>query len=307
MLNISVDLAVRGASAAEPKPPVEAYLRVIDQPVLRLVSVDLQATAEIASVAEVFDFARDYLGLLKAAVIASGLVPPGLEGTTEPLADVLARLTGARGLGIEVVSKVNGIPKGSRLAVSTSLLAGLISVCMRATGQVRRLAGELFEDERRLVAARAILGEWLGGSGGGWQDSGGVWPGFKLIYGVAAADGDPEFGVSRGCLLPRHRIFGGDEVSPETRQALEDSLVLVHGGMAQDVGPILEMVTERYLLRSEKEWRARREAVGLLDEVLVELRRGDVRAIGGLTERNFDGPIQTIIPWAGEPLYADAD
>ncbi len=37
--------------------------------------------------------------------------------------------------------------------------------------------------------------------------------------------------------------------------------MLVHGGMAQDVGPILEMVTEKYLLRSESEWRARREAM----------------------------------------------
>ena len=63
------------------------------------------------------------------------------------------------------------------------------------------------------MAARAILGEWLGGSGGGWQDSGGVWPGIKLIHGVTAAEGDPEFGVSRGCLLPRHRIFGTEEVS----------------------------------------------------------------------------------------------
>ena len=59
------------AAPAEPKPPVEAYLRVIDQPVLRLISVDLKASVEIASIAEVFDFARDYLGLLKAAVIAS--------------------------------------------------------------------------------------------------------------------------------------------------------------------------------------------------------------------------------------------
>jgi len=303
VLNISVDLAVRGSGLpAEPKPPVEAYLRVIDQPVLRLVSVDLQATAEIASVAEIFDFGRDYLGLLKAAVIASGLVPPGMEGASQPLSDVLARLTGAPGLGIEIVSKVNGIPKGSRLAVSTSLLASLISACMRATGQVRSLTGGLDEGERRLVAARAILGEWLGGSGGGWQDSGGVWPGIKLIYGVTASLDDPEFGISRGCLLPRHRIFDAAEIPPETRQALQDSLVLVHGGMAQDVGPILEMVTERYLLRSEKEWLARREAVSILDEVLACLRQGDVQGIGRATGRNFDGPIQTIIPWAGN-LY----
>jgi hypothetical protein len=302
VINISVDLAVRGAAAAAPKPPVEAYLRVIDQPVLRLVSVDLQATAEIASIDEIFDFARDYLSLLKAAVIASGLVPPGLEGAAQPLSEILERLTGAPGLGIEIVSQVNGIPKGSRLAVSTTLLASLIAACMRATGQIQSLEGELTEEERRLVAARAILGEWLGGSGGGWQDSGGVWPGIKLIYGVTAAEDDPEFGVSRGCLLPRHRIFDQREISAGTRQLLQSSLVLVHGGMAQDVGPILEMVTERYLLRSEKEWIARRQAMGILDEVLEQLRAGDVRAIGRSTGRNFDGPIQTIIPWAGN-LY----
>jgi hypothetical protein len=303
VLNISVDLAVRSAAAgAAPQPPVEAYLRVIDQPVLRLVSVDLQATAEIASIDEIFDFARDYLGLLKAAVIASGLAPPGMEGAAQPLGDLLARLTGAPGLGLEIVSKVNGIPKGSRLAVSTTLLASLIAACMRATGQIQSLSGGLSEEERRLVAARAILGEWLGGSGGGWQDSGGVWPGIKLIHGVRAAQGDPEFGVSRGCLLPRHRIFDETEITPATRQLLQDSLVLVHGGMAQDVGPILEMVTERYLLRSEKEWHARGEAMAILDDVLVQLRAGDVRAIGASTGRNFDGPIQTIIPWAGN-LY----
>ena len=78
VLNISIDLSVRGSGA--PKPPVEAWFRVIDQPVLRLVSVDLQSSAELTSIAEVFDFAHDYLGLLKAAVIASGIVPPGMEG-----------------------------------------------------------------------------------------------------------------------------------------------------------------------------------------------------------------------------------
>ena len=60
---------------------------------------------------------------------------------------------------------------------------------MRATGQAHSLTGQLSENERRLVAARAILGEWLGGSGGGWQDSGGVWPGIKLIQGVKAVKG----------------------------------------------------------------------------------------------------------------------
>src|SRR5262249_5254851 len=153
--------------------------------------------------------------------------------------------------GLEIVSSVNNIPKGSRLAVSTTLLASLIAACMRATGQAHALSGPLAEDERRLVAARAILGEWLGGSGGGLQDSGGTWPGMNLIEGGRAGEGDPENGISRGRLLPNHHILDHTDASLSVRQHLQESLVLVHGGMAQNVGPILEMVTEKYLLRSE--------------------------------------------------------
>ena len=353
VLNVSIDLGVHGRDAA-PRPPVEACLRVIEEPLLRLASVDLGATADLTSLADVFDFAKDYLGLLKAAVIASGVVPPGIEGSGQSLGELLAHIVGP-GRGLEIVSHVNDIPKGSRLAVSTNLLAALISVCMRATGQTsgagdppamspaadsaagtspedssvrageslarlaaggspaplfRGLLGPLSEPDRRLVLARALLGEWLGGSGGGWQDSGGVWPGMKLITGVLAAEGDPEWGVSRGRLMPTHQILGPAEVSPQTRRALQESLVLVHGGMAQNVGPILEMVTEKYLLRCEAEWSARGSMLGILDEILGALRAGDIRSIGAATTRNFFQPIQTIIPWAStyytETLIAQA-
>ncbi len=296
VLNISIDLGVHGRDQAT-QPPVEACLRVIDEPILRLTSVDLGASADINNLAEVFDFARDYLGLLKAAVIAAGIVPPGIEGSGQDLADLLARLVGP-GRGLELVSHVNDIPKGSRLAVSTNLLASLVSVCMRATSQAKSLTGDLAEDERRLVLARALLGEWLGGSGGGWQDSGGVWPGMKLICGAAATEGEPEFGISRGRLMPTHKILDRQEVSAETRERLQQSLVLVHGGMAQNVGPILEMVTEKYLLRSAAEWIGRQQAIGLLDEIVSTLRAGDVRKLGELTTKNFREPLQTIIPWA---------
>ena len=278
VLNISIDLGVHGRDTG-PRPPVEASLRVIDEPLLRLTSVDLGATADITHLVDVFDFSKDYLGLLKAAVIASGIVPPGIEGSGQSLAELLANIVGS-GRGIEIVSNVNNIPKGSRLAVSTNLLAALISVCMRATGQAASLTGPLEESERRLVLARAILGEWLGGSGG-------VWPGMKLITGVLAGEGDPESGVSRGRLMPQHRILDAGDASPETRRRLQESLVLVHGGMAQNVGPILEMVTEKYLLRSAAEWKGRQEALGVLDEILAALKAGDVRAVAAATTRNF--------------------
>ncbi len=296
VLNVSIDLGVYQRDA-NPRPPVEVYLRVIDEPVLRLASVDMKARADVETVGGVFDFAGDYLGLVKAGVIAAGIIPPGLEGADQRLSEVFSVLLGP-GLGLEVVTKVNDIPKGSRLAVSTNLLAGIIAACMRATGQVSTLEGSLAERDRRLVAARAVLGEWQGGSGGGWQDSGGVWPGIKLITGERAVQGDSEFGVSRGRLLPQHRLYGFDEINEQTRRKLCDSLVLVHGGMAQDVGPILRMVTEKYLLRGERETVARQEAISLLKSIEAALVRGDVRELASATTRNFRGPIQSIIPWA---------
>lgn len=296
VLNVSIDLGVKGRDA-QPKPPVESYFRVIEEPLIRLTSVDLETSIEIHHLADIFDFAKDYLGLLKAALIASGIIPPGTEGSGHSLAELLHHLAGP-GHGLELVSSVNNIPKGSRLAVSTNLLGSLIAVCMRATGQTRNLTGPLLESERRLIAARAILGEWLGGSGGGWQDSGGVWPGIKLIEGVVAQPGDLEFGISRGRLLPAHMILDESDVPAPARQKLQDSLVLVHGGMAQNVGPILEMVTEKYLLRSPAEWAGRQEAMKILGQILGALRSADIRGIGQATTRNFFGPLQTIIPWA---------
>lgn len=295
VLNVSIDLAVYGRDD-QTAPPITCFLRAIDQPVLRLVSVDLGAAVELSEVSEVFDYGRDYLGLLKAAVIAAGLVPPGLEGSGQPLSLLFEQMMGP-GLGLELVSQVNAIPKGSRLAVSTNLLGSLISVCMRATAQVASFTGALTEPERRIVAARAILGEWLGGSGGGWQDSGGLWPGIKLIEGVLAAPGDVEYGSSRGRLLPKHTLLGPDVVEPRVRDLLQDSLVMVHGGMAADVGPILEMVTEKFLVGTNREWEARQELLRIFGDILKVLHKGDLRELGGLTTRNFRGPLQSIIPW----------
>ncbi len=294
VINISVDLGVYRRDR-EVRPPIETFVRGIDEPVLRLTSIDLEQTKDVTTLEDLFNFGNDYLGLLKAGVIASGLVPPSFEGSGQDLGEILAHVV-EPGLGLEVVTQVNDIPKGSRLAVSTNLLASLIALLMRATGQTEALEGPLTDAERRLVASRAILGEWLGGSGGGWQDSGGIWPGIKIIRGALAREGDPEHGVSRGRLLPEHELLGPDRVSPAVREALANTIVLVHGGMAQDVGPILEMVTEKYLLRGRREWEAREELGRIFDELTASLQRGDLRGVGACTTRNWDGPLKTIIP-----------
>lgn len=294
VLNISVDLGVHGRDASA-RPPIETFVRVIAEPVLRLTSIDLNDTKDVSAFDELFNFGNDYLSLVKAGVIASGLVPPSLEGTSAPLSDLLAHAI-RPGHGLEVVTKVNDIPKGSRLAVSTNLLASIISALMRATGQAATLDGGLERDAARVVVARAILGEWLGGSGGGWQDSGGVFPGVKVIRGVEAGLDAPEWQVSRGRLLPEHTVL--DPASTERfAEALSRSLILVHGGMAQNVGPILNMVTEKYLLRLSDEWAARQHALSIFDQIVEAVRSADVKRVASLTTANWDGPLKRIIPW----------
>lgn len=296
VINISIDLGVFGRDK-DIRPPLNGYVRVISEPVLRLTSVDLNTTKDVHDLDDLFNFGNDYLSLVKAGVIASGLIPPSFEGTNQSLADILARIV-APGMGIELVTKVNDIPKGSRFAVSTNLLGCIISLLMRATCQTQSLEGGLQESERRLVASRAILGEWIGGSGGGWQDSGGVWPGIKAIQGTFSQEGDPEFGISRGTLLPRHRVLQGDDIHPDIQEKIMHSLVLMHGGMASNVGPILEMVTEKYLLRGDNEWNARQQTNQIFDNILSAIKEGDIKKLGQNTARNWAYPIKTIIPWA---------
>ena len=296
VVNISIDLGVWGRDK-DITPPLNCYLRVIPEPVLRLTSIDLKTTKDVDSLADLFNFGNDYLSLVKAGVIASGLIPPSFEGVHQSLADILGRIV-APGMGLELVTKVNDIPKGSRFAVSTNLLGCIISLLMRATRQTGNLEGGLTESERRLVASRAILGEWIGGSGGGWQDSGGVWPGIKSICGTLAQQGDPEWGISRGNLLPRHHVLTGEEVDPAMEEKITHSLVLMHGGMASNVGPVLEMVSEKYLLRGEREWQARQQTNQVFNNIVSAIREGDIKKLGAQTAGNFDGPIKTIIPWA---------
>ena len=303
VVNISINLKVHG-SDGEILPPCECYSRFISEPVIHLVSVDLKSSKKISTLKELYNFGNDYLSLLKAGVVASGIVPPCFEGKPIELSDILCRLLNKRG-GIEIVTRVNGIPKGSRLAVSTTLLATIITNLMRFSGQIKNLAGSILEEERRTVASRAILGEWLGGSGGGWQDSGGLWPGSKVITGKKAEKGCPEFGVSRGCLLPQHNLLSRNELPLKVEEKILNSLVLIHGGISQNVGTILEMVTEKYLLKYEKEWNARLKGITFFEEIVRALKSGEMKELGSLTTSDWEGPLQQIIPWVNNAFTED--
>jgi len=79
----------------------------------------------------------------------------------------------------------------------------------------------------------------------------------------------------------------------------------VHGGLSQDIGPVLEMVTERYLLRYEEEWNARTKGVELFDEIVDAIKRGDMKELGRLTTEDWEKAIQPIIPWVNTAFTED--
>ena len=297
VINFSADIAPRGTSP--PRPPIECYSRIIDRAVIRLVSLDLGCTRNIYSTADLFDFKKDSLGLLKAGIIAAGIVPPGFQNDSTAIREILRRLVGPD-RGIELVTMVHDLPPGSRLAVSTNLLAAIITRLMRQTGQITSPEGTLTDEERRIVASRAILGEWLGGSGGGWQDSGGLWPGIKIITGVPAGEGDPEYGVSRGKLLPDYRVIPREELPDGIDETIRGAIVLVHGGLSRDVGPVLELVTDKYLLRFRKEWDARLREAAFFDGIIRAIHDGDMDELGKLTTRDWELGTKKIIPWASD-------
>lgn len=297
VINFSVDIARRGTVA--PRPPIECYSRIIDRAIIRLVSLDLGCTRNVYSTSDLFDFEKDRLGLLKAGIIAAGIVPPGFQGDSTAIREILRRLVGPN-RGIELVTRVHDLPPGSRMAVSTNLLAAIITRLMRQTGQITSPEGTLTDEERRIVASRAILGEWLGGSSGGWQDSGGLWPGIKIITGVPAGEGDPEYGISRGRLLPDYRVLPREELPDDIDGILRGSIVLVHGGLSRDVGPVLELVTDKYLLRFRKEWDARLRESVFFDGIIRAIHDGDMDELGRLTTRDWEMGTKKIIPWASD-------
>jgi hypothetical protein len=58
------------------------------------------------------------------------------------------------------------------------------------------------------------------------------------------------------------------------------------------------MVTEKYLLRGEKEWEARQQTNQIFDNILSAIKEGDIKKLAANTARNWEYPIKTIIPWA---------
>ena len=204
VLNISVDLGVHGRDD-HPIPPIETRVRVIAEPLLRLTSIDLDACKDVTDARRAVQLRQR---LPRAGQGRGDRLGPGARLARRDLGEAgrIAWL-GRPALGWAWRSSARSTtsPRGRGWRSPRTCWPRDLRL-MRATGQARNLTGPLGPrggpgrgrpgDPGR-VAGR--IGRRLAGFGRRLPRES------RSSRGVAAVEGDPESGISRGRLLPDAR------------------------------------------------------------------------------------------------------
>jgi len=206
--------------------PIHVYARIIEEPEIRIFSIDHGQKVTITHLDELHDYrkATSEFGLAKAALALSGF---SLERSTWPSeVKTLKNMLHLFGGGIELTT-LAAIPSGSGLGTSSIMGAVLISVINRMLGQEhtsRELFNLVLQLEQELT------------TGGGWQDQiGGTLAGVKMI-------------TTEPGLVPDPRIhFVPDDVLDP--QINNGQTLLYYTGMRRLAKNILRNVVGNYLDR----------------------------------------------------------
>jgi hypothetical protein len=194
VVNLAIDLG--GA------PPIEASARVLDEPIIRFITDELDQPIEIHDLGPSFDRIEpsDPVALHRAALRVAGIVP--LDRS------VPARLALEYfGGGIELCTRCR-LPKGSGLGTSSILGAATLAALFRLTGA---------EPSRAQLILDTLVLEQVLTTGGGWQDQvGGIYGGLKFS---CTEPGPPQ----APSVLPI-------ELPANVRRQIEERLVVIHTG-----------------------------------------------------------------------------
>jgi len=242
------------------QPPVHAYARVIDEPVIRIGSIDLGKRIEITGLDELLDFRSptSEFSLAKAVLAISGFSP---ESASWPGGTDLAAMLEGFGGGIELTT-LAAIPKGSGLGTSSVVGAVLLAAVQRMMGRTLTQR-ELFHGVLRLEQALT--------TGGGWQDQiGGAVDGVKVI---TTAPG----------LIPDARIHyvPADVLDP---RANDGATLLYYTGITRLAKNILQQVIGRYLDRDRAAMATLRQIHALPSHVAEAMARKAPAAFGELLD-----------------------
>ena len=240
------------------QPPIQAYARVIPEPVIRIGSIDLGTRLEVAELDELLDY-RDGHGefaLAKAALALSGFSP---EAAPWPEGATLHAMLEQFGGGLELTT-LAAIPKGSGLGTSSIMGAVVLAVVQRVMGR-ELTRQELFHDVLRLEQALT--------TGGGWQDQiGGATEGVKVIS-------------TEPGLIPDARVHyvPSDVLDPTLNGG---QTLLYYTGVTRIAKGILQAVVGRYLDRDRVAMATLKELREIVPRVAEAMARKDLPAFGKL-------------------------
>lgn len=246
------------------QPPIHCYCRIIEEPVIRLNSIDGGKRLEIGNVAELIDYRRpgDPFALAKAALAISGFAPGMADWPeTVTLREILEHFGG----GIEITTLV-GIPQGSGLGTSSILGATILGVIARLTGKTLTQQ-ELFHNVLRLEQALT--------TGGGWQDQlGGCVGGSKLTS-------------TRPGLFPDARIHyaPSDVLDPRLNGGCT---LLYYTGLTRIAKNILKEIVGGYLDRDRRVMKALAEEHVAARTMADAMSRKDVAAFGACLDHTWE-------------------
>jgi len=240
--------------------PIQTYMRVIEEPVIRIGSIDLGTRIEVTSLDELLDYrqATSEHGLAKAALALSGFSP---ETANWPKGTTLRQMLERFGGGIELTT-LAAIPKGSGLGTSSIMGAVILAVIQSFLGRTLTQK-ELFHAVLRLEQSLT--------TGGGWQDQiGGVVGGAKIV-------------TTEPGIVPDAKIqyLPADVLDPKVNNG---QTLLYYTGITRLAKGILGQVVGRYLDRDRKTLSTLRQIHALAPRVAEALSRKDIRAFGELVD-----------------------
>ncbi len=244
------------------QPPIHVYARIVNEPVIRITSIDHGLRTTIKDLKNLADYrkATSKFGLAKAALALSGFSP---EKATWPrdvktLEDMLKSFGG----GIELTT-LAAIPSGSGLGTSSIMGAVLMSVINRMIGREtshRELFNLVLQLEQELT------------TGGGWQDQiGGIVGGVKII-------------TTKPGLVPDPKIQAvkPDVLDPSTNLG---QTLLYYTGMRRLAKNILRNIVGHYLDRDRTTMDTLRKLHDFPPLLVDAMERKDPQSFGELIDK----------------------
>jgi galactokinase/mevalonate kinase-like predicted kinase len=252
VINAAVDL--------NGQPPIQAYARVIKDPLVRITSIDQGTRLEIRDLDALLDYrkATSDFGLAKAALALSGLSP---QYAHWPAGSSLESMLRQFGGGIELTT-LSAVPKGSGLGTSSILGAVIMAVVQKMMGH-DLTAQDLFHAVLRLEQALT--------TGGGWQDQiGAVVGGVKVVSAEAG-------------LVPQARVHyvPSDVLDPRVNNG---QTLLYYTGITRLAKNILQQVVGNYLDRNRSAMATLRRIRALPQQVSAAMAGKDLPAFGRLID-----------------------